>query len=131
MVSLVDPVRIKIAVGSLRLRGSERALMLGLPVHEPIGIGMRFVLLSFGALSRRPKIDQFRHFFIISALPEYIAPQASLARADPREGAVSVSWQTNLNSFDLLFCKSAKRDFNTRLVDCNKSKLPVRRIHEV
>lgn len=64
MVSLVDPVRIKIAVGSLRLRGSERALMLGLPVRETIGIGMRFVLPSFGALSRRPKIDQFRHFFI-------------------------------------------------------------------
>ena len=64
MVSLVDPVRIKIAVGSLRLRGSERALMLGPPVRETIGIGMRFVLPSFGALSRRPKIDQFRHFFI-------------------------------------------------------------------
>ena len=64
MVSLVDPVRIKIAVGSLRLRGSERALMLGLPVRETSGIGMRFVLPSFGALSRRPKIDQFRHFFI-------------------------------------------------------------------
>jgi len=64
VVSLVDPVRIKIAVGPLRLRGSERALMLGPLVRETIGIGMRFVLPSFGALSRRPKIDQFRHFFI-------------------------------------------------------------------
>ena len=64
MLSLVDPARIKIAVGSLRLRGSERALMVGLPVRETIGIGMRFVLPSFDALSRGPKIDQFRHFFI-------------------------------------------------------------------
>ena len=64
MVSLVDPMRIKIAVGSLRLRGGERALMLGLTVRQTIGIGMRFVLSSFGALSRRPKIDQSRHFFI-------------------------------------------------------------------
>lgn len=64
MLSLVDPARIKIAVGSLRLRGSERALVLGLPVRETIGIGMRFVLPSFDALSRGPKIDQFRHFFI-------------------------------------------------------------------
>ena len=78
MLSLVDPARIRIAVGSLRLRGSERALVLGLPVRETIGIGMRFVLPSFGALSRRPKIDQFRHFFIISALPEYVASQAHL-----------------------------------------------------
>ena len=82
MVSLVDPVRIKIAVGSLRLRGSERALMLGLPVRETIGIGMRFVLLSFGALSRRPKIDQFRHFFISrryrnTSLPRLTCPFGS------------------------------------------------------
>jgi hypothetical protein len=60
-VSSVDPVSVEIATGFRLFLGFELADARGLTVGQTIGVGAPLVMLPFGSLAYRPKIDQFSH----------------------------------------------------------------------
>jgi len=54
-------VLVEVAIGFRTPCLIERAYVLRLAMDGSAGIGTRIVLLTFGALSHRPEVDQFSH----------------------------------------------------------------------